>query len=300
MEAEIGRYLDYISAVRGFSRLSAEAYRRDLCAYAEWLKSGAGASETEANARKVRAYMAFLGKRGLSARSVNRALSAIKGFYRYWGRQRGTDNSSILSIKSLKTAKTLPEFFFEQDMQQLLEQMKAAGDTFSASRDYLLMELFYSTGCRLSELQGICISHIQENRRRILVRGKGRKERFVFLTDPALAALRRYLPQRRNYLAGQPHPHPQNIFINNRRGALSTRGIQYILSKAGCAMANHIHPHKFRHSFATHLMNSGADLRLVQEMLGHRNLSTTGVYVHTSLGRLQETYRLAHPHSMKK
>ena len=162
----------------------------------------------------------------------------------------------------------------------------------------MLVELFYSTGCRLSELQGIKIVHINERKKRVLVTGKGRKERFVFLTHSALAALRLYLLERREVLAG--YPDPENLFINKNRGTLSIRGIQYILTKMGCEMADHIHPHKFRHSFATHLMNKGADLRLVQEMLGHSNLSTTQIYTHTSLGKLQDTYRRSHPHSLRK
>jgi len=297
MAAEIGAYLDYLSSVRNLSVHSRLGYERDLAAFTAWLKS-AELPCFPADPVRVRAYMAELGRRGLSARSVNRALSALKGLYRYWGRRRGEDVTAVLSIRGLKKKRSLPEFFFEQDMQELLEQMKADGNTFHAARDYLLMELFYSTGCRVSELQGICISHIQEARRRILVMGKGSKERCVFLTDPARAALHGYLPQRKKYLGR--HPDPGNIFINTRRGALSTRGIQYILMKTGCAMAEHIHPHKFRHSFATHLMNSGADIRMVQEMLGHRKLSTTEVYTHTSLDRLQEVYRSAHPHSKRK
>ena len=278
-----------------------EAYQRDLCSYANWLREEQGRQELDffsAGARTVRSYMAFLGKKGLRSQSVNRAVSAIKGFYRYWGRQHGQDNSQILSVKGIKNPRSLPEFFFEADIQSLLEEMMPRSNSFPGARDYLLLELFYSTGCRLSELQAIKISHINEKKKRILVMGKRRKERFVFLTHSALAALRKYLLHRRKHLQG--YQNPQNLFINTQRRPLSVRGIQYILSKMGCVMAEHIHPHKFRHSFATHLMNSGADLRLVQEMLGHENLSTTQVYTHTSLGRLQEIYRCAHPHSLKK
>jgi integrase/recombinase XerC len=325
-------YLEYIEAVRGLSPHTVQAYRRDLEAFFGWLEAespegavGAsdgsdlidasgdrgvgGASEvkpSDPDSRIIRRYMGHLGRRGLSSRSVNRALSAVKGYYRF-RRRRSGEASPAEGIRGLKNPEHLPRFLFEQQLYDMLRQLRDSHGSFREVRNALIMQLFYSTGCRVSELAGIGLEHIDLRRRRIRVVGKGDRERIVFLTPETADFLAGYLDRRGEYLASgpseaRPSTPPTALLINGRRTPLSVRSIQSIVSDMALrfGLDQDVHPHMLRHSFATHLMNNGADIRHVQELLGHKNLSTTQVYTHTSLGRLRDVYRAAHPHSRRK
>ncbi len=314
--SDIEDYLEYLAVVRNMSPRTVEAYRRDLTELARWTDEQSGehsgehgpSSLAELDVRTLRRYIAGLGRRGLSSRSINRALSAIKGFYRF--RRRRVDHAGVgpaAGLKGIKTPSHLPRFLFEEQLHRILAALRADAVDFTSCRDWLMVELLYSTGCRVSELAGITLADIDRGRGRMKVLGKGNRERLVFLSQPAREALELYLPMRSDWVSGaaaKPGASvaPQALFLNRNRRTLSVRSIQKRLEDIALRypLGEGIHPHMLRHSFATHLMNNGADIRHVQEMLGHKNLSTTQVYTHTSLGQLRDVYRSAHPHSRRR
>jgi integrase/recombinase XerC len=325
LEPGIEEYLEYLEVVRGLSPRTVSSYRRDLEQFAVWCEAqpddpvGARADDRshaagvagvrgEPDTRLVRRFLGELGRRGLSARSVNRTLSAIKGYFRFRRRRaESSPENPAAGIRGIKTPSHLPRFLFEQQLADMIAELRRDAGDYRASRDALILELLYSTGCRVSELAGMELEHLDLPRRRIRVIGKGNKERIVFLTRDTAESLKNYLPFRSAWLgSGSPRERAGGVvtalLLNRDRRPLSVRSIQHIISSMAdrFALGEGMHPHMLRHSFATHLMNNGADIRYVQELLGHKNLSTTQVYTHTSLGQLRDVYRAAHPHSRRR
>ncbi len=291
----VAEYIGYVRSVRNLSEETVRAYQRDLGDFAEWI-----GERNEALGRvpfrSVRAYLAELGRRGFAATSVNRHLSALRGLFRYLKRHDYRDDDPCELIRSAKTGNRLPEFLFEEEMDKVLT---IEGSDFPALRDRLILEFLYATGCRISELVGVNVTDIDIKRRSVLLHGKGRKDRQAFLGRSAITALTEYLPvrtalsRRRGDVAGAA------LFLNRSGGRLTARGVATMLEKRlrESGIAKHVTPHTFRHSFATHILDRGADIRVVQELLGHSQLSTTQVYTHMQLGRLRDVYRQAHPHA---
>ena len=218
-------------------------------------------------------------------------------FRRVLFRSKGKANPAG-EIEGLPNPRGLPNFMFEAEMDEFIGL--ASGDGFTGSRDRALFETLYSTGCRVSELAGLLTTQVDLDERRAKVRGKGAKERIVYLSEPAAEAIQNWLPYRSARIkAESPQGH---LFINARGGALTTRGIAYIIEgyvrKSGTGRG--LSPHGFRHSFATHLLAGGADIRIVQELLGHENISTTQIYTHVDVDRLRAVYKSAHPHAALK
>jgi integrase/recombinase XerC/integrase/recombinase XerD len=263
-------------------------------------------------------------RRKLNPVSINRALSALRGLYAFGMERKVFTANPFEGAEGLKHAKYLPPVLFEEDMDKLLDGDPAhrggedgpvsEGEAFIAARDKALFELMYSTGCRVSEIASIKVFSGGKASGavwlpaagRIKILGKGGKDRFVFVGQAAEEALRAYIPYRQARLAetagiagsaGTKKP-PAALFINFRGGALTTRGIFYLL--AGALREKGIDkpasPHTLRHSFATHIMNRGADIRVVQELLGHASLSTTQIYTSLSLDALKDIHAKAHPH----
>jgi len=301
MPNPIDAYLAYIEAIRSLSPRTVAAYRDDLRLYADFL-ADSGRRAEEAEAADVGAFVASLVRRGRSTASVNRALSALKGFYRYLVRFGLAPANPAKDVEALPSARSLPAFLFEEEMADLIES--APDDGFAGARDRALLESLYSTGCRVSELAGLRLADIELDAGRARVTGKGAKERVVFLSGPAVDALRAWLPYRAARLArkeGGARP-VEALFINAAGGALTVRGIAYIVERrvARSGQRKRLSPHGFRHSFATHLVSGGADLRTVQALLGHENLSTTQVYTHVDMARLRSVYDGAHPHAARR
>jgi integrase/recombinase XerC len=296
MSRSIEGYLAYIEAIRSLSPQTVSSYRKDLALF-EASCDRSGLAVEDADAAEIRGFVASLVKAKYAPASVNRALSAVKGLYRYLARYGGNKGkaSPAGEIEGLPNPRGLPNFMFEAEMDEFIGL--ASGDGFSGSRDRALFETLYSTGCRVSELAGLEAGLVDLQERRAKVRGKGGKERVVYLSEPAVEAIRNWLPYRSARIkAEKPESH---LFINARGGALSTRGIAYIIDgyvrRSGTSRG--LSPHGFRHSFATHLLAGGADIRIVQELLGHENISTTQIYTHVDVDRLRAVYKSAHPHA---
>ena len=288
------QYLQYLRHVRHLSENTCGAYRRDLKLFAAFLKKE-GLREEAVDASGARAFIGFLSRQGLGSRSINRVLSAVRGYYRYKEKVGEAAGNPFQAIKSLKVNARLPAFLFESDVEKLLDREPA---DFWELRDLLILELLYSTGCRVSELSAIKVGDLDLKERSVRVTGKGGKERVVFFGLQAERRLREYLARRKlqRLRFGEA---AQVLLINRRGGKLGVRGIQGIVERLvfSSGLDKPASPHTFRHSFATHILNRGGDIRVVQELLGHSSLSTTQIYTHLDIERLKAVYRSAHPHA---
>jgi len=291
----IEEYLLYLKAVRGMSERTLEAYGKDLSRFAVYC-GNMECSPESASSRAVQHFIADLSAEGISSVSVNRALSSIRGFYRWLIRMGKRKDDPSAAIRNLKTPKNLPEFLWEGEMAAFAELPEKEGILWPV-RDKALILVMYSGGLRIAELASLSISQLGEDLLSARVTGKGRKERFVFFSEEAGTALREYLPVRSGKIKAEKPT--DSVFINRRGGPLSIPGIRWIISQYGdrSGLGKHIHPHALRHSFATHLLNSGCDVRLVQELLGHSSISTTQRYTHVDMEHLRQAYMKAHPHA---
>jgi integrase/recombinase XerC len=293
VRSDIAAFVEYLTKERNDSPHTVKAYQRDVEAFAAFCDDHYGGSWTWQGADRlaVRGFLGHLDRRGLARRSAARALSAVRAFYRFLNRTGRADANPARAARSPKLPKTLPVHLERREIDELFaaaEARAAAGGT-TAARDLAMLELFYSTGMRLSELAGLKEQDVDLVSDQVKVRGKGRKERLLPVGRPATKALRAYLRRRGDQGSA--------LFLNKRGGPLSARGVQLALKRLFLTLARGqvMHVHALRHSFATHLLDAGADLRSVQELLGHASLSTTQVYTHTSVERLKSVYQKAHP-----
>jgi integrase/recombinase XerD len=290
------------AAVEGFLALSAarlaaatvEAYRRDLGDVASYL----GGSPASATPERLAEYVAELRARGLAATTIARRVAALRSFYRHQMLLGARSDNPAADLALPRRAKTLPRTLSPGEAERLIEA--AAGTTPRALRDHALVELLYGAGLRVSEAVGLERAAVDLEGRIVRCVGKGSKERVVPLGRKAAEALTRYLARGRPHLDRRHRP---ELFLNAHGGPLTRAGAFLILRRlAGVAglEPERVHPHLLRHSFATHLLEGGADLRSVQEMLGHADLSTTERYTHVSDRRRRQLYFQAHPHARKK
>ena len=292
-------FLQHLEKERDQSPHTVKAYRRDLELFAEFCDRfyGGGWRWAQIDRLGVRGFLGELDRRGLAKRSAARALSALRSFYRYLQIHHGIANAVVRAARTPKLEKRLPSHFRRDEMDALFvhaEALAAPGD-FTGVRDLAMLELFYSSGLRLSELGGLELRNLDLLTDQVKVRGKGRKERIVPVGSKASAALRRYLLARETVVR-RPGAEPGAVFLNRNGRRLGVGTIQKRMHKLfDAAAGGGRRVHSLRHSFATHLMDAGADLRAVQELLGHASLSTTQIYTHTSVERLKQVYRQAHP-----
>lgn len=290
-------YLSYLESVRNLSPATITAYETDLESFVSLVGGERDVQTIEL--ADVRRYIRSLSEAGMAVSSVNRRLSAIKGFFRFLVRTGMITTNPADGVRSLKSPRPLPEVLFEREMGAVIEfPIRSFGDL----RDRVLLELLYSSGARVSEICGANVEHLALARKSLLVRGKGSKDRYVFLGSSAEEALRAYLPRRSELLRERGVDSERALVVNVRGGRLSTRGAFAIVERRTltAGINRQVGPHAFRHSFATHVLNNGADIRVVQELLGHSQLSTTQVYAHVGLDRLKSVYANAHPHAEKK
>jgi integrase/recombinase XerD len=289
-------------AVDSFLALSAtrlaprtvEAYRRDLADAAAFLE----ASPDKATPERLAAYVASMRARGLAATTIGRRIAALRSFYRHQMLIGARADNPAAELDLPRRARTLPRTLSPGEAERLIEA--AAGTAPRALRDRALVELMYGAGLRVSEAVGLDRSAVDLEGRLVRCLGKGSKERVVPIGREAANALRRYLARGRPFLDRRHRP---ELFLNAQGGALTRAGAFLILRKLAATAGlepDRVHPHLLRHSFATHLLEGGADLRSVQEMLGHADLSTTERYTHVSDRRRRELFFQAHPHARKK
>lgn len=295
MESTIDMYLAYQASVRGLSPRTVKATRTDLLHYTSFLGT---TDPDKATPSLVSGFIASLVTEGAAAATVNRVLSSIRGFYRYRMRFGNLTADPSRDIQNQRPEQRLPDFLFREQMAGLLNSLPETSD-FISLRDRALLETLYSTGCRVGELAGMEIARLDLSAGRIRVHGKGMRDRVVFLVPPASTAIADYLPARLALLKRRSKDEEAALFLNARASRLGTRGIQLIVDRRSieAGIVKRISPHAFRHSFATHLVQAGADIREVQEMLGHASISTTQIYTHVDLTGLRRSYVESHPHA---
>lgn len=275
------------------------AYGRDLAAFEEFCGRHYGRAGEWAAVDRLgfRGFLGELQRRGRSKRTAARAISAVRSFYRFLQVHHGVNAAVSRAARVPRLPKRLPGHLERGQVDQLFAALetRAAENDFVPLRDLAILELFYSTGMRLSELQGLDGGALDLLSDQVKVRGKGRKERIIPVGGRAVRALRRYLPVR-EALPAPTAADRRALFVSTRGRRLAARSIQRLVHAAFDAIGvDGLRTHSLRHSFATHLLDAGADLRAVQEMLGHASLSTTQVYTHTSVERLKKVYQQAHP-----
>ncbi len=300
---EIQEFLLHLQKERDVSPHTVAAYRRDLRELVRFLATfyGHGAwSWGGVDRLALRGYLAHLTRRGLGKRSIARALSAARSFYRWMHRNEMVEANPARAVGTPKLDKYLPAYLDRAQVGKLFEaaETRARGGRFVDVRNLAMLELFYSTGMRLSELHGINRGDLDLMSQQVKVTGKGRKQRIIPVGDHAQIALRHYESKRDELLRGMGQAADRTaFFLSNRGKRISTRAIQNAVKgflekfdeNAGLST------HSLRHTFATHLLDAGADLRAVQELLGHASISTTQIYTHTSVERLKQVYQKAHP-----
>jgi tyrosine recombinase XerC len=312
-DAQRDSYLVYLGAVRHLSPHPLESYGKDLEKYEVYL-DGRGVEAEAAAVADARGFISWLTSQGLSPRSINRMVSGVRGWYRFLEQRGRVDGNPFAEIRSLRTEKRLPSFLFEEEMARLVEMPSSEpcpdGEEFWKLRDRAVLETLYSTGCRISELVSLDLHDVDLKNHTARVMGKGAKERNLFLGAAAVEILRSYMTLRPFHVRKPGSPADAEnpgasggsagaLFINQRGGRVTDRGVRFILGEylARANLGKRVTPHTFRHSFATHLLDRGADIRAVQELLGHASLSTTQVYTHVGMEKLKKVYRRAHPHA---
>lgn len=306
-QVSVERYLKLLSHERQLSENTVSAYRRDLRDLSVFLTEYLGTPDWDwegVDRLTLRSFLGWCLRRGLSRRTIARKLSAVRGFFRHLHLEDRLPLNPARAMRAPKAEKRLPGHLTRPDVEALFRvaEARASENTLQGTRDLLILELLYGSGLRLSELQGLNLRDLDEGPGQVRVRGKGRKERIVPLTRRSLEALGRYTNRRFEVAAGAgsgTSPAGEALLLNARGGRLSRRSIQRtvqgLLQKA--ASDQGVSVHSLRHSFATHLLDAGADLLAVKELLGHVSLSTTQIYTHTSTERLKKVYKQAHPRS---
>jgi integrase/recombinase XerC len=296
---EVTEFLTHLEKEKGHSPHTVKAYRRDLEAFTEFCdRHYAGAwTWTTVDRLGLRGFLGELQRRGLSKRTAARALSAVRSLYRYLQVHHDVPNAVARAARVPRIDKRLPTHLDRQHTERLFQwaEARAAGDQFKPTRDLAILELFYSTGIRLAELSGLNLDDLDLLSDQAKVRGKGRKERIVPVGSRAVLALRRYL-NLREQVRPRAAADRRAVFLSTRGRRLAPREIQRAVHGMFDAVGGEgLRVHSLRHTFATHMLDAGADLRAVQELLGHASLSTTQVYTHTSVERLKKVYQGAHP-----
>jgi integrase/recombinase XerD len=297
LDQDLDLYLGHLAAERGLAAATVESYARDLRDAADWLEAQGVGSWRGVEELHLVAYLAALSGRGLAARTRARRLSALRGLFAFLARENRAAGDPLAAISGPKLPGGLPRFLSVAEMDRLLETPPA--DTDLGRRDRTLLELMYAAGLRASETVGLEVGDLQLQVGCLVVRGKGSKERLVPVHRRALEAVEAYLagPRERLLARRGRGGRPEEVFLNSRGGSLSRMGLWKIVRKhsAAAGLPAEVSPHTLRHTFATHLLEGGADLRSVQLMLGHADISTTEVYTHVTRRRLMEVHRRHHP-----
>lgn len=286
----------FLKTEKQASHHTLRSYERDLVDFFHFFrKQGKPLLVNEVTYLQLREYLTHLMRQEYSRRTIARKLSGLRSFYRFLMREKIVETNPVKEISTPKLAKLLPKYLYQEEMDTLLNQPDITAPL--GIRDRAILELLYASGTRVSELVGLTLDALDLDVGVALVFGKGAKERYVPIGNEAIKSLKRYLEIARPYLFNKSREEQHRLFLNSRGGPLTDRSVRRVVDKylVSAAVSLKASPHTFRHSFATHLLDGGADLRSVQELLGHMNISTTQIYTHVSKERLRETYNQSHP-----
>jgi integrase/recombinase XerC len=301
MTALIERYIQHLQFERNASPHTTRNYRSDLEQFRAFLIQHTGEEKVSAesvDALRIRAYLAHLFEAGNKKSSIARKLSAVRAFFKFLMREGAIRENPAKAVSTPKQMRNLPRIMTEEEMNEFLNRIAegaATGDP-ALIRDHAILELLYASGLRVSELVGLDLRQVNFGDGMVLVRGKGNRERIVPFGSKARHALNAYLPLRERTLH-ENKKHSGALFLNPRGGRLTTRSVDRLLKKYARQLFPNVHvsPHGLRHAFASHLLAEGADLRAIQEMLGHKSLATTQKYTQVSIKQLMDVYDKSHP-----
>lgn len=287
-------YIRYLHDIKHYSPATLDGYQRDIECFLQYLSEQKITDITQVNIHYVRSFLAARRRQGLNSRSMQRVLSSLRGFYKFLIQQNLLSANPVTDVRAPKGAKTLPKVLDVDQVDQLLS--RAATNPLDI-RDHAMMELMYSSGLRLTELVNVDLQDLDLRAAQLKVVGKGNKTRYLPIGRQAHTALKKWLGAR----ASIAQVEEQAVFINNRGSRLSQRSVQKRMREHAQRnqLGVHVHPHMLRHSFASHLLESSGDLRSVQELLGHANISTTQVYTQLDFQHLAKVYDQAHPRARK-
>lgn len=279
----------YLRHERHYSELTVKAYLTDCQEFEHFLKETGSSDLLQVSLADARVYMGHLTDRGLSRNSMARKVSSLRAFYHFLLQNKEIGDNPFSHLNLRKSGLSLPTFFYSEEMEALFEA--AQGDEVLDLRNMALLELMYATGIRVSECTQIRLQDVNFDLSLVFIRGKGNKERYVPYGDYADQAIRDYLPARQDLMDHHQRDHDV-LLVNHHGDPLTASGVDYILKQIikKTNLTTGISPHKIRHSFATHLLNNGADIRSVQELLGHSSLSSTQIYTHITKEHLQDEY----------
>lgn len=289
----LDQFIRYIQLEKNFSSYTVKEYERDIKEFIQFLQMEGICNLQNVEYIHGRLFITKLYDENKARTSVSRKISAIRSFFRFLNREYQIDDSALRLLYHPKKEKRLPNFFYEKELEQLF--LSNQGEDPKSIRNIALLELLYATGIRVSECVSIEIQDVDFHYSFVRVMGKGRKERIIPFGQYAHDALLQYVNNSRPILMKKTNH--KRLFVNMRGTELTTRGVRYILNEMieKASLHTKIYPHMLRHSFATHLLNNGADMRTVQELLGHKSLASTQVYTHVTKEHLRNTYMNSHP-----
>ncbi|EMF0079747.1 tyrosine recombinase XerC [Enterococcus hirae] len=289
------KFLRYLIVERGYSEKTREAYEEDLTNFERFLTESGEDDLLKINHLDVRVYLSYLTDERYSRNSISRKIASLRSFYQYLLKEEVIKENPFSYVHLKKKNLKLPRFFYESEMQALFDSVK--GEKPLDLRNQALLEVLYGSGIRLSECSNLKLAEIDFDSEVMLIHGKGNKERYAPLGSFAQDALQEYFEKGRKALLDKYHKSHDYVFVNHHGEPITPTGIEYVLNQVikKSSLDSSIHPHMLRHTFATHLLNNGADMRTVQELLGHANLSTTQIYAHVTKESLQKNYRSFHP-----
>ncbi|CAM4022587.1 recombinase XerC [Bacillus manliponensis] len=288
-------FVEYLQIERNYSKYTIAGYQNDIEHFVQFMKRENISSFMDVTYVDVRLYLTTLHEEKLARKSVARKVSSLRSLYRFLMREGYREDNPFALASLPKKEWSIPKFFYMEELEKLFDVPDISKPL--GQRDQALLELMYATGIRVSECVNLQLADIDFSVGTILVMGKGKKQRYVPFGSYAQDALLTYIENGRKELEKKAKEHSQMVFLNAKGTALTARGVRYILNELikKASLTMRIHPHMIRHTFATHMLNEGADLRTVQELLGHENLSTTQIYTHVSKERLRSVYMMHHP-----
>ncbi|MDI6861640.1 MAG: tyrosine recombinase XerC [Caldisericia bacterium] len=291
MKEKINDFLVYMEKLKNSSKHTLRAYKRDLLDFYEFVKKNNFDYKTISR-NSLRSFLIELKEKGLDKKSISRKISSIRSFYKFLLKDGVIDKNPLITLELPKVDKKLPTFLTEEEVMKLLNSPN--DKTLLGFRDKLILTFLYSTGMRVSEIISLKLSQLDLDKGEVIITGKGKKERVIFITQELKEMINEYLKRRKK--------NSNVLFINRNGMPLTDKGIRLIVEKYAKKVVPYkkVTPHTLRHTFATHLLTNGADLRVVQELLGHSKLSTTQIYTHLTKENLKKIYENFHPHSKDK